>query len=386
MPENLPLMTLEEIRDRLDLGDSQMLEWLATRANLVREVARIKGATGASLQAADREASMFAKKQIQCRVHGLDFDYVSEIVSLMIWHSKQIECDELGLDTFLNTEPVAPEMLRQQLLELTRVEAPRYDEFCRGKDAETVAGYLDRELGWLHGACTELSESTSTKVALDLGCATGQISEVLATRFDTVKGFDVSPEMIDHAKRRCKWHQGVTFETRDIDEGIPCPDGSVALAVANFGAASELHPDLLDEIHRVLEPGGSAFLSYYNRDALVNHWIYPWPATIHSHLNPYNNTLEVWSGDSVYTVRAQGESCASVQNRIEQVGMSARICETYPTLQPILPNFIVHSKRARKVFEMGQALDEHLASPDVGNGTYIIAIANKPPRSAGSSG
>ncbi|MFT5394297.1 MAG: chorismate mutase/prephenate dehydrogenase, partial [Gammaproteobacteria bacterium] len=96
MSKNPPLMTLEEIRDRLDLGDSQMLEWLATRANLVREVARIKDAKGASLQAADREASMFAKKQIQCRVLGLDFDYISEIVSLMIWHSKQIECDELG--------------------------------------------------------------------------------------------------------------------------------------------------------------------------------------------------------------------------------------------------------------------------------------------------
>ena len=72
------LMTLAEIRDRLDLGDTQMLEWLATRANLVREVARIKGVKGDSLQAADREASMFAKKQQQCRVHGLDFDYVAQ--------------------------------------------------------------------------------------------------------------------------------------------------------------------------------------------------------------------------------------------------------------------------------------------------------------------
>ena len=56
MTDNPPLMTLAEIRDRLDLGDSQMLEWLATRANLVREVARIKGQKGDSVQAAARKS------------------------------------------------------------------------------------------------------------------------------------------------------------------------------------------------------------------------------------------------------------------------------------------------------------------------------------------
>ena len=138
-------MSLDEIRARLDLGDTQMLEWLATRANLVREVARIKEAKGASLQAADREASMFARKQIQCRVLGLDFHYVAELVSLMIWHSKQIECDELGRDTFLDTKPVPPARLHAQLLELTAAEAPRYDEYCRGEDADAVSSYIDRE-------------------------------------------------------------------------------------------------------------------------------------------------------------------------------------------------------------------------------------------------
>ncbi|MGK0170346.1 MAG: hypothetical protein ACI9W2_002071, partial [Gammaproteobacteria bacterium] len=120
------------------------------------------------------------------------------------------------------------------------------------------------------------------------------------------------------------------------------------------------------------------FLSYYNRDALVNHWIYPWPATIHSHLNPHNDTLEVWSGDSVYTIRARAETCAGVSEKISQAGMSAQICETYPTLQPILPNFIVHNPRAREVFNIGRELDVHLADASIARGTYIMAIATKP--------
>lgn len=374
MTDNLQLMTLAEIRDRLDLGDSQMLEWLATRANLVREVARIKAAKGDSLQAADREASMFAQKQVQCRVHGLDFDYVSEIISLMIWHSKQIECDQLGLDTFLDTEAVPQAELTEQLLKLAEAEAPRYDEFCRGKDADTVASYLDREFKWLEEVSSDLD---SDGLALDLGCATGQVSEFLAKRFRTVVGYDISPAMVEHARNRLDWGENVTFGLQDLDDLIPAESNSVTLAVINFGAASELRPDLLSELHRVLRPGGRAFLSYYNRDALVNHWIYPWPATIHSHLNPHNDTLEVWSNDRVYTIRARGESCQSVQQNIEASGMEARICETYPTLQPILPNFIVKNPRARTVFEISQALDDHLAGPMVGKGTYIIAVATK---------
>ena len=371
MPE---LMTLQEIRDRLDLGDTQMLEWLATRAKLVREVARIKEAENKSLQTAEREASMFAKKRIQCRVLDLDFDYVSEIASLMIWHSKQIECDELGRETFLETSPIDPSKLRDDLLALTRVEAPRYDEFCRGINADAVSAYLDREQQWMDRLCADLD---SDGLALDLGCATGQTTEYLQPHFTQVRGFDISEDMIDHARNRCAWQKGVSFEVCDLDTQIPVVDGSVTLAVANFGAASELRPDLLSELHRILKPGGRALLSFYNQEALVNHWIYPWPATIHSHLNPYNDTLEVWSNGSVYTVRARGMTGESILGECERAHLQGILCETYPTLQPILPNFIVHNPRARTVYDIGRYLDDFLANPEVGRGTYLIVEVRK---------
>jgi chorismate mutase/SAM-dependent methyltransferase len=368
------LMTLEEIRDRLDLGDTQMLEWLATRANLVREVARIKEAKGASLQAADREASMFAKKRVQCRVHGLDFDYVSEIVSLMIWHSKQIECEELDRDTFLNTERVPESTLRENLLALTEVAAPQYDEYCHGERADAVSSYLDRELEWLTESVGRTGEAG---VALDLGCATGQMCEWLQSRFQTVRGFDVSETMIEHARTRCDWSDGVSLDVVDLDQGIPVEDASVDFIVANFGVASELSDGLLPEISRCLKPGGRGLLSFYNTEALMNHWIYPWPATIHSHLNPHNDTLEVWSGPNVYTIHARGRTVAGVGDECASAGLSVSIKETYPTLQPILPNFIVRNERARKIYDVCRELDGHLAGPSVGHGTYIIAEVGK---------
>ena len=374
MPE-MPLMTLDEIRDRLDLGDTQLLEWLATRANLVREVARIKEAKGASLQAADREASMFARKQIQCRVLGLDFHYVAELVSLMIWHSKQIECDELGRGTFLDTEPVAPERLHAQLLALTEAVAPRYDEYCRGEDTAAVASHIDRELEWIEAAAREAPDRA---LALDLGCATGQVAERLRHRFDRVRGFDVSPAMIEHARRRCGRRRGIDFEVRDLDGGLPAGDGTVSFAAANFGAASELAADLPRELARVLRPGGAALLSWYNRDALVNDWFYPWPATVHSHLNPHNDTLEVWSGGAVYTIRARAMTVDEVRRACGEAGLAVRILGTYPTLQPILPAFVVRSPRARTLYDTCRQLDDHLSSPEVGKGSCIIAVASRP--------
>ena len=371
------LMSLDEIRDRLDLGDTRMLEWLATRASLVREVARIKGATGASLQAADREASMFARKQIQCRVLGLDFDYVAELVSLMIWHSKQIECDELGRDTFLDTEPVPPARLHAQLLELTAAEAPRYDEYCRGEDADAVSSYIDREFEWIEAAAGEAPDRT---FALDLGCATGQVAQFLQSRFERVRGFDISPAMIEHARARCDWDPGVELEVRDLDAGIPVEDGTVSFAVANFGAASELAADLPRAIARVLRPGGTALLSWYNRDALVNDWFYPWPATVHSHLNPHNDTLEVWSGESVYTIRARAMTVDEARNACASAGLEFRVAGTYPTLQPILPAFVVRNSRARALYDTCRQLDDHLAAPGIDRGSFIIATASRPKR------
>ena len=370
-----PLMSLDEIRDRLDLGDTQMLEWLATRASLVREVARIKEAKGASLQAAGREASMFARKQIQCRVLGLDFHYVAELVSLMIWHSKQIECDELGRDTFLDTNPVPPSRLQAELLKLTEAEAPRYDEYCRGEDADAVSSCIDRELEWIEAAAEEAPDRA---LALDLGCATGQVSELLQSRFERVRGFDVSPAMIDHARARDGWNRGVELEVRDLDAGIPAGDGAVSFAVANFGAASELSADLPRELARVLRPGGVALMSWYNRNALVNDWFYPWPATVHSHLNPHNDTLEVWSGESVYTIRARAMTVDEARRACESAGLAVRVLGTYPTLQPILPAFVVRSPRARALYDACRQLDDHLAPPEVGKGSCIIAIASRP--------
>ena len=132
-----------------------------------------------------------------------------------------------------------------------------------------------------------------------------------------------------------------------------------------------------------LRPGGAALLTWYNRNALVNDWFYPWPATVHSHLNPHNDTLEVWSGGSVYTIRARAMTVDEAREACGAAGLGFRLAGTYPTLQPILPAFVARSPRARALYETCRQLDDHLAAPGIDRGSFITAVVSRPRRPRG---
>ncbi|MCH9669880.1 MAG: hypothetical protein K0U93_00380, partial [Gammaproteobacteria bacterium] len=73
----------------------------------------------------------------------------------------------------------------------------------------------------------------------------------------------------------------------------------------------------------------------------------------------------------------RGLSKEQIVSECEAAALTGVVRETYPTLQPILPNFIVRNPRAREVYDIGQYLDDFLAKPDVGRGTYIIVEVQK---------
>lgn len=350
-----------------------MLTMLAERAVLVREVGKIKHARGESLQASDREAAMFARMEEECGKLGLNFDYIAELWSTMIYYAKVMECEEVGIDSFLNKAPLPPDVLRANLLALTELTAPQYETYCEGAGANAVSAYRAREMHFLHRSIKNgLSDRT---VALDLGCATGQVTEVLEKHFTQVRAFDVSPYMCEEAKRRHTWKPSTSFEVTDLEKGIPAEEGSVDFAVANFGSASEFGSGLLGELRRVLRIGGRAVLSYYNRDALLNYWFYPWPSTVHARLNRHNDTVEVWTDKKVFTVQAHGMTVGELNqelrgNRLQVV--SGNI-ETHPTLQVIVPRFFFSAQRAdsQAMVKIAQTIDDHLAR-GVHRGTYIL--------------
>jgi len=368
-------LDIPTIRDRLNSIDRLILQLLTERMFLVQEVGRIKHAAGRSLQDSSREAEMFARMEVECTNLGLNFDYISELWSTIIFYAKVMECEAVGIDSFLNSEHVDLVALRENLLALTKVAAPMYDEYCNGTGADAVKEYRARER---HANKRAMEGLPGFGLDLDLGCATGQVAELLEERFDTIIGFDVSPDMCREARQRRLWSDKVAFDMADLSVRIPVSDASVDFLVANFGCASELGENFLAEVKRVLKPGGKAVLSYYNNDALLNFWFYPWPSTVRARLNIKNDTLEVWTGKTVFTVHAVGTTVKDLQMAFRAKGLEVvnGNIESYPTMQAIVPRFFFSATHgdSKTMTHIAREIDGHLAKSNSGlyRGTYIL--------------
>jgi chorismate mutase/ubiquinone/menaquinone biosynthesis C-methylase UbiE len=341
--ESLTWQSKEKVRSRISAIDELLLHLLAERSYLACEIGKIKHSLGENLQDSAVEARKFEVMKHRCEELGLDFDYIAELWSIIMYSAKVAECEVVGIDSFLEKGRVESAKLRANLLELTKIAAPSYHKTY---STDAISAYRERELHAL-GRILK-NDLPDHGLALDLGCATGQMTEVFEKYFDRVRAFDVSPHMCQWSQQRGRsWQSTTSFENTDLEAGIPTDDNSVSLVVANFGVASELGPNLLTEVKRVLKKGGKALLSFYNKDALLNYWFYPWPSTVRARLNRHNDTLEVWVNESVYTVQATGKTVSDLRYEFRTHGLEVVNggIESYPTLQAIVPKFFFYSKK-----------------------------------------
>jgi demethylmenaquinone methyltransferase/2-methoxy-6-polyprenyl-1,4-benzoquinol methylase len=98
---------------------------------------------------------------------------------------------------------------------------------------------------------------------LDLACGTGNIACLVARQLDSrgqATGVDITPGMVERARRKGLHEPRVHFETGDICQ-LSFPDTSFDRITVGYGVRNV--PDisrLLDEIFRLLKPAGH-FLS-----------------------------------------------------------------------------------------------------------------------------
>lgn len=103
----------------------------------------------------------------------------------------------------------------------------------------------------------------------DLGCGPGRITGHLASLGLDVHGIDLSPGMIEVARRR---HPELRFEVGSILD-LNLPDGGLAGIVAWYSiihTPPELLPGMFAEFHRVLAPGGHVALAFQAGDEVVH--------------------------------------------------------------------------------------------------------------------
>lgn len=102
------------------------------------------------------------------------------------------------------------------------------------------------------------------KVCLDAGCGGGRNSIAMARLgARAVEGIDIGAAGIDDAKRRAEGLYQVNFQTASV-ENIPFPDGHFDL-VWCAGVLMHTHNDerVLDELARVVRPGGQLYMLVY---------------------------------------------------------------------------------------------------------------------------
>lgn len=136
-----------------------------------------------------------------------------------------------------------------------------------------VDRYLDPPLDTWHELeyCYALLGDAKDKTVLEYGCGDGNNTLVLALRGAKVKALDISPDLIELAKKRLEVNQvqgDVEFIVGSAHD-IPLPDESVDII---FGMAILHHLDLelsAKEVNRVLKKGGRAIFKEPVRNSRI---------------------------------------------------------------------------------------------------------------------
>lgn len=129
------------------------------------------------------------------------------------------------------------------------------DERHRRMKARKIVAILEHFVG-----------SLKDRRVLDLGCSTGVIADELTRRGCRVLGVDIDREGLAHAHRR---FPQARYALAD-GEALPARSESFDIVVFNQIYEHTVHPDqVVEEIRRVLLPGGAAYLGLGNRLIVV---------------------------------------------------------------------------------------------------------------------
>lgn len=125
-------------------------------------------------------------------------------------------------------------------------------------------------------------------IVIDAGCGPGQWTEHLASQGSDVRGIDLTPTFVEHARR--------TYPDRRYDvgrlENLDASTGSVAGVLAWYSLIHHEPAAIrspLHELARVLRPGGSLLIGFFEGPAIepFDHAVvtaYRWPVDALSEL------------------------------------------------------------------------------------------------------
>lgn len=170
----------------------------------------------------------------------------------------------------------------------------------------------------------ELVRGTGGGPVADVGCGTGRITAHLHTLGVDAFGIDLSPGMIEVARRD---HPGLRFEVGSMTD-LDLPDGSVAGLVAWY---SLIHiPDeeiggVFTHFRRVVRPGGPLLLGFHVGDetTLKTQGYGGHPMNVHVHRRQPAQ-VATWLAENGFTVDSQ-TTVTSAESRLGGIIIGRRL-------------------------------------------------------------
>jgi len=99
---------------------------------------------------------------------------------------------------------------------------------------------------------------------LELGAGTGVVTKLAAPHVRSLLATDITPGMLDVARRAVRRHPHVRFALVDYGEPLPFLDRSFDLVLSGLTYVQD-SPPALEEVARVLKPRGRLALSMWGR-------------------------------------------------------------------------------------------------------------------------
>jgi ubiquinone/menaquinone biosynthesis C-methylase UbiE len=157
------------------------------------------------------------------------------------------------------------------------------------EDPEVSAGFewvtRTPQMRWLRRyVITQAVALQSQGEAVDLGCGAGQLVQDLARQAPElhVTGVDLSEELLAYARQsaaQAGLEGRVAYRVGNAEQ-IPFPDQSLDLVISTFSLHHWASPvRVLDEIERVLKPGGAYLVFDLRRDMAAPFYLMIWFAT-----------------------------------------------------------------------------------------------------------
>ena len=348
-----------------------ILDLIGKRQNLMWIIAESKRRSDPILML-DREYELLHKFSSRAWEFGMTPEEIEFLVWTITAFAKNKQQTLLGRDNVFIHEYISPEQLRANLLELTEIASKSYESYWDKFSATRFYRLYERRL------IDDATSNVEHGLALDLWCADWETSLLLAKKwFDSVIGFDVSPHMIESAKSR-NAVPNVQYREADLFNWIPVKDGSVDFVNANFWAASEVNDDIFFEVRRVLKKWWTAFLSFYNKDALLNQWWQPMQHSIEVIVNTVANIVEVpikWpDGTKTYKLHWKPYSSDEIRNKATALHLSIEWSRSYPLIFWVMPPlFFSDPSRIRQVAE----LEKNMAHIHPHMGFYSLITIRK---------